>query len=131
MPTKDLNIENLILVIDDSNTIRNGITLVLKEGGYRVIVAKNGKEGLYFFDEIAPNLVITDIIMPEQDGMEVIRKIREKNKIVKIIAMSAGGRLSSDNYLKMAKLLGANKVINKPFKLEQMLEEVKQILPLV
>jgi DNA-binding NtrC family response regulator len=104
-----------ILVIDDDALVRRTISRMLRCWGYEVIVAEDGREGVELFHRAAPALVITDIIMPDKDGIETIREICAVRPDVKIIAMSGGGRIGNLDFLNIAAKLGAAEIISKPF----------------
>lgn len=104
-----------ILVIDDDVMVRETITHILETRGYEVIGAEDGDVGLDKFRTAAPDLVITDIIMPNKEGIQTIIAIRNEQPDAKIIAISGGGRIGSADFLKIALLLGAADVISKPF----------------
>lgn len=117
-----------ILVIDDDPNIRQMVCRMLEREGYEVEAASNGKEGVDKYRSCPADLVITDIIMPEQEGIETIRLLRTDFPECRIIAMSGGGRIGPSDYLTMAKLLGATVSISKPFDRAQLLESVKKAL---
>ncbi len=83
--------------------------------GHDVIVARNGKEALQLCAQERPDLVLTDLIMPEREGLETIESLRRDRPQLKIIAMSGGARIGAGSLLKMAKLMGAREVLAKPF----------------
>ncbi len=116
-----------ILVVDDEIYIREGLKQVLDLEGYNTSMACDGKEALRMIDQDQPDLVITDIIMPEKDGVEVICKAKEKYPQLKIIAISGGGRISAHDYLKIAKQLGANSILTKPFSSSELISEINKI----
>jgi DNA-binding response OmpR family regulator len=105
-----------ILVIDDDDQIRRMVSKILIGDGHDVVCASNGAEGVRLFRTEQPAIVITDIIMPEQEGIETIVTIRRERPGVKIIAISGGGRLGDIEVLRMAQRLGADDVIPKPFR---------------
>jgi len=117
-----------ILIIDDDHHILLMIKKMLEREGFEVDLASNGVEGLKLFKKIPVDLVITDIIMPEKEGLETIREMRRLRPDLKIIAMSGGGRISADNYLDAAKIFGASKVLGKPFSQKQLVSAVNDIL---
>ena len=90
----------LILIIDDDDQIRRVLRKTLERDGYDVADAPNGKEGIRLYRENPADLVITDIIMPEKEGIETIRELRRDFPEVKIIAISGGGRIGPDSYFK-------------------------------
>ena len=117
-----------ILVLDDEPAILIMIKKMLEKAGYEVSVASNGKEGMRLFEMEKPDLLVTDIIMPEKEGLETIFELRKKHPELKIIAISGGGRISPDGYLPGAKLLGANIVFQKPLVQKDLLNAVSQLL---
>ncbi len=118
----------LILVIDDDVQIRAMLTRMLEGEGYGVLAAADGEEGLRRFKESPADLILTDIVMPEKDGMETIMEIRREYPEVKIIAMSGGGRVGPFSYLMMAKRLGAEEVLTKPLKKARLMEAIQSLL---
>jgi PAS domain S-box-containing protein len=119
-----------ILLIDDDDSFRTMLRLTLVHFGYTVIEARNGKEGLALFKEASADLVITDIVMPEKEGLEVLMELQTKQvPPVKIIAISGGARVSVSDNLHMAKLLGAAKVLAKPFSNEALIAAINELLP--
>lgn len=116
-----------ILVIDDEVYIREGLKHLLDIEGHDTTIASDGREALYMIDKNKPDLVITDIIMPEKDGVEVICKAKEKYPNLKIIAISGGGRISAHDYLKIAKQLGANSILTKPFSSKELICEINKV----
>ena len=119
---------NKILIIDDEHHILLMLKKMLERNGYEVDLAANGNEGLDLFKRSPSDLVITDIIMPEKEGLETIREMRRLRSDLKIIAMSGGGKVSADNYLEIAKIFGASKVMEKPFTQQEMVSAVKELL---
>jgi len=118
-----------ILVVDDEEQLRTFLTLVLEEGGYDVKVAGDGIEALKSYHQHPVDLVITDIVMPEKEGIELIRELRNIYPKVKIIAMSGGSRNTVlENNLTLAKYLGADFILSKPFSDEEILEAIKIVL---
>jgi CheY-like chemotaxis protein len=117
-----------ILLIDDNNDVRTVLRLTLSHFGHTVIEARNGKEGLDLFKHANADLVITDIVMPEKEGFEVLMKLLHKHPSMKIIAISGGGRHNATHYLHTAKLLGAAKVLAKPFTNEVLMATVNELL---
>ena len=118
-----------ILLIDDDDSLRTMLRLTLVHFGHTVIEARNGKEGLDAFPQAAADLVITDIVMPEKEGIEVLMELRKKKPPVKIIAMSGGGRASATDYLRIATQLGAARALAKPFSHEALMAAINELLP--
>lgn len=119
-----------ILIIDDEPHILLMLKKMLERNGYEIDLAANGNEGLKLFNKNPSSLVITDIIMPEKEGLETIREMRRLQPDLKIIAMSGGGKVSADNYLEIAKIFGASKVIEKPFTQKEMVSAVNELMQL-
>ncbi len=117
-----------ILIIDDDHHILLMVKKMLERAGYEVDLASNGEQGLELFKKIRADLVITDIIMPEKEGLETIREMKRMQSDLKIIAMSGGGKISADNYLETARIFGASMVIEKPFSQNTMVDAVNQLL---
>jgi DNA-binding response OmpR family regulator len=117
-----------IFVFDDEPSILLMIKKMLEKEGHEVDIALNGRAGMELFDKYIPDLLITDIIMPEQEGMETIITLRKKFPDLKIIAISGGGRLVSEGYLPSAKILGANVVFNKPLVQKEFVKAVSTLL---
>jgi DNA-binding response OmpR family regulator len=117
-----------ILVIDDEDQSRQMLQQALERAGYEVTTARDGSEGLRRFREAPTDLVITDILMPEKEGLETIMDLRREFPAVKIIAVSGGGRTGSLNFLDIAKRLGARRTLQKPFGLREMLAVVHELL---
>jgi CheY-like chemotaxis protein len=117
-----------ILIIDDEEQIRLVFKEMLGRFGYEVLEATNGEEGLALQREKTADLVITDIIMPDKEGLETIRELRREFPEVKIIAISGGGQIGSDQYLNVAKQFGAMCTLQKPVGLEQLRQEVHRLL---
>jgi two-component system chemotaxis response regulator CheY len=117
-----------ILVIDDEEPIRRLLTRALALEGHEVLEASDGREALRLHRAGPADLVITDILMPEQDGLEVIMTLRREAPGIKIIAMSGGGRFKQTEALHMAEPLGAFATLRKPFALDAMLETVNLAL---
>lgn len=105
-----------ILVIEDDAAIRRMIYRILNEEGHEVFEAAHGKEGMKLLAGTPGiDVVITDIIMPEKEGMEVLQELRENYPEIKTMAISGGGKLSAHDYLSLAKVMGADIVLSKPF----------------
>jgi DNA-binding response OmpR family regulator len=117
-----------ILVIDDDQQIRMLLRKTLETSGYSVDEATDGKAGFALYTDDPQDLVITDLIMPEREGLETIRDLLHYNPEVKIIAISGGGSLPADNYLHMAECFGAQRLFRKPFRVEDILAAVKELL---
>ena len=117
-----------ILLIDDDDSLRNTLSVILEQLGHVVIAARNGAEGLKLFARARADLVLTDIVMPEKEGLEVLMALRTEQPPVKIIAMSGSGRLWATDNLHLAKLLGAASVLEKPFSREALATAINETL---
>lgn len=117
-----------ILVIEDNVVVRTTICRILKVGGYAVIEAGDGLRGIAAFRQEHPDLVISDIIMPEQEGIATIRQILAESPGAKIIAISGGGRIGNTDFLQIARKMGASDVLPKPFDPEELLKRVAACL---
>jgi len=117
-----------ILIIDDDYHILMMIKKILERAGFEVELALNGNEGLELFKQTPVDLVICDIIMPEKEGLETIREMKRLSPDMKILAMSGGGRASSDIYLNTARAFGAARTMGKPFSQKQMVSTVRELL---
>lgn len=117
-----------ILLVDDDDAFRRVAVLVLQRAGYRVDEARNGAQAVHECFSQPPDLVILDLIMPEQEGLETIIELREMDSRLPILAISGGGRNTPEDYLAMAQKLGANQVLAKPFKGEELLQAVSEVL---
>ena len=117
-----------VLVIDDEPAIRSLLRHVLERDGHEVLEAENGRKGMRALRGAAVDLVITDIIMPEQEGFETISEIRRTRPGVKIIAISGGGRRLTMDFLPMAKRLGADRTFDKPFRPAAVAAAVSELL---
>ena len=102
-----------ILIIDDDHHILIMVKAMLERAGFKVELASNGVEGLIMFKKTPFDLVITDIIMPEKEGLET---------------MSGGGKISINNYLGTAKIFGATKILEKPFTRKEMVSAVRELI---
>jgi DNA-binding response OmpR family regulator len=114
-----------ILVIDDEEQIRFLLIRMLTRDGHEVFVAQDGLEGVKSFYDLQPDLVITDIVMPNKDGIELIADLRSSNPNQPIIAMSGGRRLfSATSDLNEIEITGVKRLLQKPFTLQQLRESV-------
>jgi len=116
-----------VLVIDDDVAVRQTIALLLEDAGIDVIQASDGKEGLSAFQRSRPDLIVTDIIMPEKEGIETIIEIRKLNQKLPIIAISGGGRIGNTDFLEIASRLGASVTLPKPFDPETLVGLVRKL----
>ena len=118
----------VILLIDDDDQYRATVKELLEFEGYRVLDAQDGRTGIRLYRENKVDLVITDIIMPGQEGIETIQALKMLSPEVKVIAISGGGQIDPDIYLKLAKGTGAVRTFSKPFQREKLLEVIHELL---
>lgn len=118
-----------ILVIDDEELLCSLIKKMLARDGHQVFIAYDGVEGIKKFHQFKPDLIITDIIMPEKDGIEVIIEVLKENPNLPIIAVSGGRRaVTADFNLDFAEMLGVKGILQKPFTHEQLQEVISSVL---
>ena len=117
-----------ILLVDDEEMVRMQIRSSLELEGYEVREASNGREAMEMLASYKPDLMITDILMPEKEGIETIREARQQQADIKIIAISGGVRSENMDFLKIAKRLGADLALGKPFGRQLLLDMVHQLL---
>ena len=117
-----------ILVIDDDDQMRVLLRQVMEWAGFEVTEAEDGREGMQQQRRQPADLVITDLIMPEQEGMETIRLLKKEFPQTRIIAISGGGRIGPEAYLPAAQELGADRVFSKPFDVRELAGAVKELL---
>jgi DNA-binding response OmpR family regulator len=117
-----------VLVIDDVEELREVLREALRADGHDVVVAAEGGEGLALHRRDPVDVVITDIFMPGQEGIETILELRRCFPGVKVIAMSGGGTLGSLDYLQAAEQLGADRALMKPFRYDAMLAAVRELV---
>ena len=119
---------NKILLVDDEPLFADMVRKALIAFGHEVVLARNGKEALTLYDAQTMSLVITDLMMPDMDGMELIMKLQQLDPAVRIIAMSGGGKANPESYLPVAERLGAVKTLAKPFSLAVLAAAVQECL---
>ena len=117
-----------ILVIEDDAAVRNCISILLKREKHAVYEAENGIIGLLLLKEQKDiSVVITDIVMPEKDGIETIIEVKKQYPTIRIIAISGGGQVGPENYLVMANALGAHTTLKKPFSGEDLVLAIRNL----
>ena len=114
-----------IVIADDDDALRSTLQRLLERRGYSVRTAEDGGAALHLIEERVPDLLISDIIMPTHEGMELLFEMKERFAGVKILMISGGGRIDSKDYLTMASKLGASSTLAKPFTDEELLAVVE------
>lgn len=117
-----------ILIIDDEQIVLEVLRKILELEGYEVVTAFNGAEGIEVFRQKPCDLVITDMVMPEKDGLQTILDLRKETPDLAVIAMSGGGTISKERYLAVAGYLDGIITITKPFSLESITGAVAKLL---
>lgn len=118
-----------ILVVDDDSVLRRTITLTLEGAGHSVLRCENGKKAVDFLMHEHADLLITDILMPEMDGVETIRAARQLQPRLPILAISGGGSFRPADYLGFARAFGATATLAKPFTPAELLALVARLAP--
>ncbi len=119
--------ETRILIIDDDELVRLTLKNLVKKAGFLVSEADNGRTGMDMFAKERPQIVITDILMPDKEGLETITEMRKISPHAAIIAMSSGGSTKNLSFLQLAKQLGANYTITKPIKPDVLMAAIKAL----
>jgi DNA-binding response OmpR family regulator len=117
-----------LLVVDDDEQYRTLVRRMLEDDGHRVLDAATAAAGYEIFEAVALDAVITDILMPETDGIELITRMRREKPGVPIIAISGGGKCPPELYLSSSQYLGATRTLSKPFRRDELLEAVNAVL---
>ncbi len=117
-----------ILVVDDDASVLSLFGQFLEGEGYSVALAPDGGEGLRLLKQQKPDLIITDIMMPEMDGLELLMNIKKQQLGIPVIAISGGMKIRPANFLPQARKLGAHRVFIKPIELSELLNAVQELL---
>lgn len=118
-----------ILVVDDEEHVRDMVTAMIEPLGYDIVVAKNGAEACDVCKAALVDLIITDIVMPEKNGIDLIMETKKEYPDIPVIAISGGGGITGRyDYLEIAKLVGAKNILEKPFSMEELRSAVDNIL---
>jgi len=118
-----------ILVIDDDKFVRISIRTVLESAGYDVDECNNGNDGVALQKKQGFDAVIVDLMMPHKDGLETIRDLKENNDGLPIIAISGGGDIVRQNFVKAAFIFGASATLEKPFDGDELLSTLSSVIP--
>jgi CheY-like chemotaxis protein len=116
-----------ILVVDDDQYTLEAMRRILKSFGYAVSFSFGGIDAMNFLSRETVDLVITDILMPDGDGLELVNTLRKNFPSIRIVAMTGGGKVSANDYLLMARGFGASGVLRKPFNRDELLTAVKTV----
>jgi CheY-like chemotaxis protein len=126
--TNNMNTAPRILLVEDDADLRNTLACVLTQSGYEVAEAPNGRLALQHMEQQPAEIVVTDMLMPEMEGVETIMAIRRTYPSVKVIAISGGGINSGESYLAIARVLGTHKILSKPFVPLELLEAIRELI---
>ena len=117
-----------IVLIDDDDAVRRTIVRMLEVTPHEVHEAADGDAGVALCQSVRPDLVITDLMMPQKEGIETIRTLKQDQPSLKILAISGGGQSGSVDFLDMARSLGADEGLQKPFRRAELVEVVNRLL---
>lgn len=117
-----------VLIVDDDLELLRQLREAFLRAGFQVSLAVDGRQGLVRFKAEAPDVVVTDIIMPTREGVETILAMKKHRADAKIIAISGGWRVGPDAFLTLARHVGADRVLPKPFRPSQLVELARQVL---
>ena len=117
-----------ILLVDDDDLSRGAVHRMLERAGYSVHSTGQGTQAILRYKTDGADLVITDLIMPETDGLEIIQELRRMDPAVRILAISGGGRVDAEEYLSVARKFGAIEVLPKPFTGQELKQAVERAL---
>ncbi|MBW2107050.1 MAG: response regulator [Deltaproteobacteria bacterium] len=117
-----------ILIIDDDEQILKVCRTLLEREGFTVVESQEGSQGIEICRRRSIDLVITDIIMPGKEGLETIMELRNEFPALPIVAMSGGGQLGPESYLPLARMLGAQQALRKPFTKNELMESISGLI---
>jgi CheY-like chemotaxis protein len=115
-----------VLLIDDELMVRKIVRKMLERVGHEVVDVENGRMGLDRLERAPFDLIVTDIIMPDVEGIEVLMTVRERHPSIAVVAMSGGGRMGNVDFLEVARKLGAAATLEKPFTQDALLKAIDQ-----
>ena len=119
---------NTVLLIDDDPVLLHLMSNAFRAAGFRVLTADNGRKGVSLAETAGPDLVVTDIVMPDIEGIGAIRAIKQSARPPKVIAISGAGRTRGADYLGWARHLGADAVLAKPFRMSELMKISKSVI---
>lgn len=114
-----------VLLLEDDQDLRATLVYGLEAAGYEVKPAADGRDVLKMIDDFAPDVIVTDVIMPHKEGIETIQEVRSVKPNLPIVAMSGGGRMNADDILRFAAAFGVQQTIAKPFKIKDLVDAVE------
>lgn len=119
-----------ILLIDDDELVRFALSMALEMAGFKVTQAEHGADPVIreALGQGLPDLVVSDIIMPEKEGIELLMELKRQHPDLPVICISGGGRLTSTDYLSGAELLGASAVFKKPLDEDQLIAKINELI---
>lgn len=117
-----------VLIIDDDTALLRLMSMAFQAAGYATVAADNGRKGLRMATAHQPDLVVTDIVMPDMEGIGAIREIKQSASAPKVIAISGAGRGRGSDYLAWARHLGADEVLTKPFRMSELLRVSESVI---
>lgn len=115
-----------VMLIEDDNLAARTLEIVFKKAGHHVVSVTDGEDGVRSFRAENPDVVVTDIVMPQKDGIEAVRELCALSAAIPVIAISGGDRTRNLEFLKVASEVGATEVLNKPFSNEAFLKMAEQ-----
>jgi DNA-binding response OmpR family regulator len=126
--TNQANAVQHILVVDDESQVRTMLQMFLRRSGFEVSEAADGEEALKILSSTAVDLVVLDLIMPGKEGLETLMAIRKKGADPKVVVVSGGAKSVDTDFLPVARKLGANATLKKPFRNEDLLRTIEGLL---
>lgn len=117
-----------VLIIDDDAALLRLMSMAFEAAGYSTVSADNGRAGIRMASAHRPDLVVTDIVMPDIEGIGCIRAIKQGVRPPKVIAISGAGRTRGADYLAWARHLGADEVLAKPFRMSELMKISKSVI---
>lgn len=119
-----------ILLVEDDGSLRRLLAEILTRAGHQVTEARDGQEALQLLPEAGPEVVITDLLMPEMDGIDLMLQLRERDSRTAVIVISGGGRVATEKYLQLTRELGEQcALLVKPFTSAELLQAVTTACP--
>ncbi len=118
----------LVMIVDDDQQILRLLAEIIEKEGHQIVSAEDGEQAFQQFQKHPIDLVITDLLMPNKEGLELIQELRSIRPELKIIAYSGGGQMQPDNYLDFAKGMGADRVFSKPIPIKELTAAVAELI---